>query len=154
MSDPFDLTGKTAIVTGANTGLGQGIAIALAQAGARVAGVGRSPMDETQRRIQAEGGSFLPIAADLGTTAPLAGIIEQAAEWSGRVDILVNNAGLIRRADPLEFSERDWDEVIAVNLKAAFFLSQAFARRVLAQGGGGKIINIASVLAFEGGIRI
>jgi 2-deoxy-D-gluconate 3-dehydrogenase len=154
VANPFDLTGKVAIVTGANTGLGQGIAIALAQAGARVAGVGRSPMDETQRRIEADGGSFLPVAADLASIEPVERIVAEAAAWGGRVDILVNNAGLIRRADPLAFSETDWDDVINVNLKAAFFLAQAFARRVLAQGSGGKVINIASVLAFQGGIRI
>jgi 2-deoxy-D-gluconate 3-dehydrogenase len=154
VANPFDLTGKVAIVTGANTALGQGIAIALAQAGARVAGVGRSPMDETQRRIEADGGSFLPVAADLASIEPVERIVAEAAAWGGRVDILVNNAGLIRRADPLAFSETDWDDVINVNLKAAFFLAQAFARRVLTQGSGGKVINIASVLAFQGGIRI
>jgi 2-deoxy-D-gluconate 3-dehydrogenase len=154
MADPFDLTGKTAIVTGANTGLGQGIAVALAAAGARVAGVGRSPMDATQARVAAGGGSFLPVSADLSSIEPVQRIVDEAADWGGSVDILVNNAGLIRRADPLEFSERDWDDVINVNLKAAFFLSQAFARRVVAQGTGGKIVNIASVLSFQGGIRI
>ncbi|MBX6425337.1 MAG: 2-dehydro-3-deoxy-D-gluconate 5-dehydrogenase KduD [Variibacter sp.] len=154
MINPFDLTGKVAIVTGANTGLGQGIAVALAQAGARVVGVGRSPMDETERQIAARGGAFHAVTADLSTIAPLERIVEEAARWGGRVDILVNNAGLIRRADPLEFSEKDWDDVMNVNLKTAFFLSQAFARRLLAQGGGGKIINVASVLSFQGGIRI
>lgn len=154
VANKFDLTGKVAIVTGANTGIGQGIAIALAEAGARIAGVGRSPMDETKQRIEADGGSFLPIAADLGSIDPVERIIAEAEAWDGHVDILVNNAGLIRRADPLAFSEKDWDDVINVNLKTAFFLSQAFARRVLAQGRGGKIINIASVLSFQGGIRI
>jgi len=119
-----------------------------------VAGVGRSPLDETQRLVEAAGGRFLSIKADLGSTEPLTRVVEEAATWGGRVDILVNNAGLIRRADPLDFSEQDWDEVIDVNLKSAFFLSQAFARRLVAQGSGGKIINIASVLSFQGGIRI
>jgi len=154
MLDIFNLSGKVAIVTGANTGIGQGIAIALARAGAAVAGVGRSPLDETQRLVEAAGGRFLSIKADLGSTEPLTRVVEEAATWGGRVDILVNNAGLIRRADPLDFSEQDWDEVIDVNLKSAFFLSQAFARRLVAQGSGGKIINIASVLSFQGGIRI
>lgn len=154
MANPFDLTGKVAIVTGANTGLGQGIALALAEAGARVVGVGRSPMNETLSRMEAGGGSFHALHADLSTIEPVPRIIAEAAAWGGRADILVNNAGLIRRADPLEFSERDWDDVINVNLKTTFFLSQAFARQILAQGTGGKIINVASVLSFQGGIRI
>jgi 2-deoxy-D-gluconate 3-dehydrogenase len=150
----FDLTGKTAIVTGANTGIGQGIAMALAQAGARVAGVGRSSMEDTRRSIEAAGGTFQEITADLATIEPAQRIIDETVAWSGRADILVNNAGIIRRADPIEFTEKDWDDVMNVNLKSYFFLSQAFARRVLAQGGGGKIINIASILSFQGGIRI
>lgn len=154
MANPFDLSGNVAIVTGANTGLGQGIAIALAEAGARIVGVGRSPMDETQALVEKTGGAFLPVRADLSDITPVPRIIEEAAAWGGQVDILVNNAGLIRRADPLDFGEKDWDDVINVNLKSAFFLSQAFARKILAQGRGGKIINIASVLSFQGGIRI
>jgi 2-dehydro-3-deoxy-D-gluconate 5-dehydrogenase len=154
VTNPFDLSGKTAIVTGANTGIGQGIAVALAEAGARVAGVGRSSMDETQRVIEQGGGAFRAVAADLSTTEPLARVVEEAAAWSGGVDILVNNAGTIRRADPLEFTERDWDDVINVNLKSYFFLAQAFARQLVRHGRGGKIVNVASVLAFQGGIRI
>jgi 2-deoxy-D-gluconate 3-dehydrogenase len=154
VSNPFDLTGRTAIVTGANTGLGQGIAIAMAQAGARVIGVGRSPMDETRAQIEKFGGAFRAITADLSTTEPLQRIVDESVAWTGQVDILVNNAGLIRRADPLEFTEQDWDDVMNVNLKSYFFLSQAFARHLVAQGSGGKIINIASVLSFQGGIRI
>jgi 2-deoxy-D-gluconate 3-dehydrogenase len=150
----FDLTGKTAIVTGANTGIGQGIAMALAQAGARVAGVGRSSMEGTRRSIEAAGGTFQEITADLATIEPVQRIIDETVAWSGGADILVNNAGIIRRADPIEFTEKDWDDVMNVNLKSYFFLSQAFARRALAQGGGGKIINIASILSFQGGIRI
>jgi len=146
------LEGKTAIVTGASSGLGQGIAVALAQAGARVAGVGRSSMDDTRARIAA--GAFLPIAADLATTKSIQHIVDETVAWSGQVDILVNNAGIIRRADPLDFSEADWDDVINLNLRSVFFLSQAFARRIVAQGGGGKIVNIASVLSFQGGIRV
>jgi 2-deoxy-D-gluconate 3-dehydrogenase len=150
----FDLTGKTAIVTGANTGIGQGIAMALARAGARVAGVGRSSMEDTRRSIETSGGTFQAITADLATIEPAQRIIDETVAWSGRADILVNNAGIIRRADPIEFTEQDWDDVMNVNLKSYFFLSQAFARRVLTQGGGGKIINIASILSFQGGIRI
>jgi 2-deoxy-D-gluconate 3-dehydrogenase len=152
--NPFDLTGKVAIVTGANTGIGQGIAVALAAAGAKVAGVGRSPMDETQAQVEAAGGAFRAVKADLSSIAPMQRIVDETADWAGRVDILVNNAGVIRRADPLEFSEKDWDDVMNVNLKSYFFLAQAFARRLVAQGDGGKVINIASVLSFQGGIRI
>jgi 2-deoxy-D-gluconate 3-dehydrogenase len=154
VTSPFDLSGKTAIVTGANTGLGQGIAVALAQAGAGVVGVGRSAMDETADKIAAVGGTFHSINADLSSTAPLQGIIDETVARAGQVDILVNNAGIIRRADPLEFTEQDWDDVMNVNLKSLFFLSQAFARHVVGRGGGGKIVNVASVLAFQGGIRI
>ncbi|PWB59046.1 MAG: 2-deoxy-D-gluconate 3-dehydrogenase [Bradyrhizobiaceae bacterium] len=154
MANPFDLTGKAAIVTGANTGLGQGIAVALAQAGARVACVGRSSMAETEKRIAAVGGRSCAIAADLVTIEPVRRIVDETVAWAGQVDILVNNAGMIRRADPLDYTEKDWDDVMNVNLKTVFFLSQAFARRIVAQGGGGKIVNVASVLAFQGGIRI
>jgi 2-dehydro-3-deoxy-D-gluconate 5-dehydrogenase len=154
VANPFDLSGKTAVVTGANTGIGQGIAIALARAGARVAGVGRSSMDKTQRVIEGAGGAFHPISADLSSIEPVQRIIDETIAWAGRADILVNNAGIIRRADPLEFTEKDWDDVMNVNLKSYFFLSQAFARHVVGRGSGGKIINIASVLSFQGGIRI
>ena len=99
-------------------------------------------------------GTEFAIKADLVTTEPVQRIIDETVAWTGRVDILVNNAGIIRRADPLEFTEKDWDDVMNTNLKTVFFLSQAFARRVVAQGGGGKIVNVASVLAFQGGIRI
>ena len=154
MPNPFDLTGKTAIVTGANTGLGQGIAVALAEAGAQVACVGRSSMDETESRIAAARGRSRAIQADLVSTEPVQRIIDETLAWAGRVDILINNAGIIRRADPLDFTEKDWDDVMNTNLKTVFFLSQAFARHVVARGGGGKIVNVASVLAFQGGIRI
>jgi len=153
-SSPFDLAGRVAIVTGANTGIGQAIAVALAGAGADVALVGRSSMDDTAARIAALGRDWVPIHADLSTLEPIGKIVERTIEWRRRVDILVNNAGIIRRADALEFTEADWDAVIDVNLKAAFFLSQAVARRMLAQGGGGKIVNVASVLSFQGGVRV
>jgi 2-deoxy-D-gluconate 3-dehydrogenase len=111
-------------------------------------------MEDTSRSIEAAGGTFQAITADLATIEPAQRIIDETVAWSGRADILVNNAGIIRRADPIEFTEQDWDDVMNVNLKSYFFLSQAFARRVLAQGVGGKIINIASILSFQGGIRI
>ena len=154
MTNLFDLTGKTAIVTGASSGIGQGIAVALATAGARVAGVARSSMNETARLVAEAGGDFHGIRADLATIEPVERILDEAIGWAGRADILVNNAGIIRRADPLEFTEADWDDVINVDLKSVFFLAQAFAKRVLARGGGAKIINVASILAFVGGIRV
>ena len=150
---PFDLGGKVALVTGANTGLGQAVAVALAQAGADVVLVGRTDPAETASAIAASGRKSLTILADLATTEPVARIIAQAVEWQGRLDILVNNAGIIRRADSIDFTEADWDAVMNVNLKSVFFLSQAAARQMLLQGGG-KIINIASLLSFQGGIRI
>ncbi|OCC02577.1 2-deoxy-D-gluconate 3-dehydrogenase [Labrys sp. WJW] len=153
-ANPFDLTGKVAMVTGSRTGLGQAIAIALSQAGASIVGVDRGPADETRAAIEAQGGAFLPVTADLSTTAPLPGIVQSALDRFGALDILVNNAGIIRRADALDFTEEDWDAVVDVNLKSAFFLAQAAARAMLADGRGGKIINIASMLSFQGGIRV
>jgi 2-deoxy-D-gluconate 3-dehydrogenase len=150
----FDLSGRVAIVTGANTGLGQAMALALAGAGADVALVGRSPMNDTTARIAALGRESIPIEADLSTLAPIAEIVERTCDWRQRIDILVNNAGIIRRADAIEFTEDDWDAVMDVNLKSVFFLSQAVAKRMLSQGSRGKIINIASVLSFQGGIRV
>ncbi|MFC4173944.1 2-dehydro-3-deoxy-D-gluconate 5-dehydrogenase KduD [Microvirga sp. GCM10011540] len=154
MTIPFDLTGKTAIVTGANTGLGQAISVALAEAGATIVAVGRSAMDETERRCRDVGARFHSIQADLSSLEPIERIVAEGAEVGGRIDILINNAGIIRRADAIDFSEKDWDDVMNINLKSTFFLSQAVARRMLADGAGGKIINIASLLSFQGGIRI
>lgn len=154
MSASFDLQGKTAIVTGANTGIGQAIATAMARAGATVVGVGRSSMDETQAQITEAGARFHAVNADLSTLEPIETIMHAAEEAGGRVDILVNNAGIIRRADAIEFTEADWDDVMNVNLKATFFMSQAAARRMLKDGKGGTIINIASLLSFQGGIRV
>jgi 2-deoxy-D-gluconate 3-dehydrogenase len=153
MSNPFSLDGKTALVTGANTGIGQGIAIALAQAGAGIVALGRSDMSETEAAIAPTGRPFRAVKADLSNLEPIERIVAEASEL-GRIDILVNNAGIIRRGDAIDFTEADWDAVMDVNLKSVFFLSQAFARRMLADGGGGKIINIASLLSFQGGIRI
>ncbi len=153
MKPSFDLSGRTAIVTGANTGIGQAIAVALGAAGAAVLGVGRSSMKETEALIAAEGGRFASFSADLSTIEPVQEIVEAAVSAFGSVDILVNNAGIIRRADAIDFTEADWDAVMDVNLKTAFFLSQAAAKRMI-PGGRGKIINIASMLSFQGGIRI
>jgi 2-deoxy-D-gluconate 3-dehydrogenase len=154
MPSPFDLTGKTAIVTGASSGIGQGIAVALAAAGAGVAGVARGSQDETAAQVKSAGGDYLAIKADLATIEPVERILDEATRWAGRADILINNAGIIRRADPLDFTEKDWDDVINVDLKSVFFLAQAFAKRALARGGRAKIVNVASILAFVGGIRV
>ncbi len=148
----FSLVGKTAIVTGANTGIGQAIAVALAASGARIAAVGRSAMDETRAMIGGGPERFHAIRADLADLGVLADVIGEAINWAGRIDILVNNAGIIRRADALDFTEEDWDSVIDINLKTAFFLSQAAARHMIPNGGG-KIVNIASMLSFQGGVR-
>jgi 2-deoxy-D-gluconate 3-dehydrogenase len=150
----FDLSGKTAIVTGCNTGLGQGMAVALAEAGADVAGVNRREASETRHLVEASGRRYIDIAADLSTIKDIPAIVQRSVAAFGRIDILVNNAGIIRRADALEFTERDWDDVIDTNLKSVFFLAQAVARQFVAQAAGGKIINIASLLSFQGGIRV
>ncbi len=150
----FDLSGKTAIVTGCNTGLGQGMALGLAAAGCNIIAVNRRAPEETRRRVEALGVGFLAVDADLASTAPIDDILAQAEERFGGTDILVNNAGIIRRADSLEFTEQDWDDVLDVNLKSLFFLSQAFARSCIDGQRRGKIINIASMLSFQGGIRV
>lgn len=150
----FDLSGKTAIVTGANTGLGQGIAQALAMAGADIAAVGRTAPVETQKAVEALGRRFVTISADLSSMEPIGRVLDETVAAFGGVDILVNNAGIIRRNDALEFTEDDWDAVMDVNLKTTFFLTQAVAKQMLAQGRGGKIINVASMLSYQGGIRV
>jgi 2-deoxy-D-gluconate 3-dehydrogenase len=152
--DAFKLDGKVAVVTGSSTGLGQGIAVALAEAGADVAGVDYVASPDTKKAVEALGRRFLEIVADLSSIAPAAGIVEDTARTLGRVDILVNNAGIIRRQDAVDFTEKDWDDVMNINAKTVFFLSQAAARRFIAQGSGGKIVNIASMLSFQGGIRV
>ncbi|MBP8144606.1 2-dehydro-3-deoxy-D-gluconate 5-dehydrogenase KduD [Pseudorhodoferax sp.] len=150
----FNLAGRTALVTGCNTGLGQGMAVALAQAGADVVGVNVSDPAETRERVEALGRRFLDLRANLGDTGCIADLVARAKAFTGALHILVNNAGIIRREDAIKFSEADWDEVMDLNLKAVFFLSQALARQFIAQGSGGKIINIASMLSYQGGIRV
>ena len=146
----FDIKDKVAIVTGANTGLGQAICVAYAKAGAKVLGVARRSCAETKAKIDAIGGIFNECTADLSSTTPIDNIIKTAIDLYGTVDILVNNAGIIKRADAVDVTEEDWDSVINVNQKVVFFLSQAFARVVFAQNKKGKIINIA----YQGGIRV
>ncbi|UTW12579.1 2-dehydro-3-deoxy-D-gluconate 5-dehydrogenase KduD [Marinobacterium rhizophilum] len=150
----FDLHDKVAIVTGCNTGLGQGMAVGLAQAGCHIVGVNRSDATETRTLIESLGRRFLGLQADLGNTDELPAIIDSTVSEFGKVDVLINNAGIIRRNDAIDFSTQDWDDVMDVNLRTTFFMSQAVARRFIAQGSGGKIINIASMLSYQGGIRV
>tara|TARA_R110002051_G_C8769269_1_gene503256 strand:- start:27269 stop:28015 length:747 start_codon:yes stop_codon:yes gene_type:complete len=150
MSDPFRLDGKRAFVTGANTGIGQAIAVGLAAAGAYVIAAGRSSCQDTVTLINKQGGRGEACALDLSDPANAAGILDTV----GDLDILVNNAGIIRRADSVDYSEADWDDVMDVNLKAVFLMCQTFARAAIARGTGGRIVNIASLLSFQGGIRV
>jgi len=149
----FSLKGRTAIVTGANTGLGQGIAVGLASAGANIIAVGTSQPTETEKKVAEHCGSFAYLPADLRSTEPLSAVMAEAIDQFGRIDILVNNAGMIRREDSVNFSEADWDDVMNVNIKSAFFLCQLAGRHMIKMGGG-KIINVASMLSFQGGIRV
>jgi 2-deoxy-D-gluconate 3-dehydrogenase len=153
MSKLFDLSGKVAVVTGANTGIGQAIALALAEAGADIAAVGRTPAEETVEKARALGRKAEIVSADLSSIEPVGRIVEETVAKLGGLHILVNNAGIIRRADSVDFTEADWDAVIDTNLKSVFFLCQAAGRHMIAQGYG-KIINIASLLSFQGGIRV
>ncbi len=154
MSALFNLSGKIALVTGANAGLGQGLAIGLAQAGAGVVAVGRSDPGETLARIKDQRRPAAYVKADLDSIAALDQTVDAAERALGPIDILVNNAGTIKRNDALDFTELEWDEVMNVNLKTAFFLAQTAAKRMIAAGRRGKIINIASLLSFQGGIRV
>jgi 2-deoxy-D-gluconate 3-dehydrogenase len=153
--DSFRLAGKVALVTGSLRGLGQGAAVALAEAGADVALLDRSPATETAGLIQALGRRADLVELDLIAATPhqMEEAIQSVTQAFGRIDILVNNAGIIRRAPLLQHSASDWDDVLAINLNAVFHLSQAAAKRFVAQGSG-KIINIASMLAFQGGMLV
>ena len=151
---PFDLSGRWAIVTGANTGIGRAIAVGLAGAGADVVGVGRSAMTETAAEVSAAGRRFVAVAADLSEPGIAGKVIAEALAAGATPDILVNNAGIIRRADALDFTEEDWDAVLDTNLKSVFFLCQAFAKAAFAAERRAKIVNIASLLSFQGGIRV
>jgi len=152
--DMFSLEGQTILVTGANTGIGQGIALSAGRAGARVIGVGRSSMAETAAAMAAIGTEFVEIAADLASTADARAMFEEAWDRFGPIDGLVNNAGIIKRVDAVDFTEADWDAVMDVNLKSMFFVCQAMGRKALAAGRGARIVNIASMLSFQGGIRV
>jgi 2-deoxy-D-gluconate 3-dehydrogenase len=152
--DAFRLTGKVAIVTGSRTGLGQGMALGLAEAGADIVGIDINHLEETRKGVEERGRRFLGIEADLSNIGVIGEIVERTVREFGRVDILINNAGIIRRADALEFSEKDWDDVMNINLKTVFFFSQAVAKQFVKQQTGGKIVSVASLLSFQGGIRV
>ena len=152
--DDFSLKGKVAVVTGANTGLGQGMCVALAQAGAKVAGVARRSCAETAELIEKDGGTFFEVIADLSDTSNAPVILEKVVAEYGRADILVNNAGIILREDAINVPEEDWNKVININLNMVFILSQTFAKQFVKQGEGGKIVNVASMTSYQGGIRI
>ncbi|MBR6900867.1 MAG: 2-dehydro-3-deoxy-D-gluconate 5-dehydrogenase KduD [Synergistaceae bacterium] len=153
MENMFNLNGKIAIVTGARTGIGRGIAEGLAEAGCDIVGAGHAAMPETEAYIKNLGRKFLFYDIDLVNQDKIQALVDETIKTFGRLDILVNNAGIIRREDVLDFSEKNWDDVISMNLKSLFFLSQA-AARYMKDNGGGKIINIASMLSFQGGIRV
>lgn len=152
--DKFRLDGKVVIVTGASRGLGQGIAVGLAEAGADLALVDILEMENTKKAIEETGRKAISIHADLSSIDCVKPIVEKTVAEFGKIDILVNNAGIIRRAPLVEFSEKDWDDVININQKTLFFLSQAVAKVMIEKGKGGKIINTASMLSFQGGIRV
>jgi 2-deoxy-D-gluconate 3-dehydrogenase len=153
--DLFKLDGKVALVTGAGQGLGQGMALGLAEAGADIASLDRTGCDSTCESVRALGRKYHEAVVDLreASVDELQKVVDEFVSELGRVDILVNNAGTIRRTPAIDFSETDWDDVLQINLKAAFFLSQA-AARVMMSHGGGKIINIVSMLSFQGGITV
>jgi len=152
--DQFNLSGKVAIVTGSSTGLGEGMAYGLAEAGADIVGVYNNDLPENQEKIEALGRRFLGIQADLSNISMVADIVGKTVEAFGRLDILVNNAGIIIRNKSVDFTEEQWDDVVNINLKTLFFLSQAAARQFISQKSNGKIINIASLLSFQGGILV
>jgi 2-deoxy-D-gluconate 3-dehydrogenase len=153
--DAFKLDGKVAIVTGSERGLGRGMAVALAQAGADIVGVTYvASAPETEAAVQALGRKYVHVQADLSSIEPIQRVVDTALQAFGHIDILVNNAGIITRNDSVDFTEKEWDDVMNVNLKSAFFMCQAVARQFIAQGQGGKIVNVASMLSFQGGIRV
>ena len=152
--DQFKLDGKVAIVTGGSRGLGQGIAIGLAEAGADIALVDILDMTECKEKIEALGRRCITITVDLSKKESVDTIVNTTKQELGGIDILFNNAGIIRRAPITEFTEKDWDDVMDINLRTLFFLSQAVGKVFIEQGRGGKIVNTASMLSFQGGILV
>ncbi|MGA9364228.1 MAG: 2-dehydro-3-deoxy-D-gluconate 5-dehydrogenase KduD [Bacteroidota bacterium] len=153
MNPLFDLTGKSAVVTGASTGLGRGMTLALASAGADVLLVDYVPSDEVAQKVRAMNRLGVTMVVDLMQTGSIEAVVRTAIGELGKIDILVNNAGIIRRTPAIDFSEKDWDDVMLLNSKTVFFLAQAAARDMMKRKYG-KIINIASLLAFQGGIIV
>ncbi|HLE33326.1 MAG TPA: 2-dehydro-3-deoxy-D-gluconate 5-dehydrogenase KduD [Bacteroidota bacterium] len=149
----FDLSGKVAVVTGGSTGLGKGMTVGLATAGADVLLVDHVACDETAKAVRSLGRKAAMVVADLSRMESIGKVVDTALQEFGKIDILVNNAGIIRRTPAIDFAEKDWDEVMAINAKTVFFLSQAAARDMMKRKYG-KIINIASLLAFQGGILV
>ncbi len=150
----FSLKANRILVTGANTGIGQGIALALARAGAEVVGAGRSSMDETAEKVAAADGTFHGVSCDFGEREQSAQLVDRVWGDFGPLDAVINNAGVIRRSDAVDFSDEDWDDVLEVNLTAPFEIARAFGRKVLGAERPGRIVNIASLLSFQGGIRV
>jgi len=150
----FSLAGKIIMVTGANTGIGQGIALSIGRAGGRVIGVGRSTMDETTELMTAIGAELVAVQADLGSTTDAQAMFEAVWNRHGPIDGLVNNAGIIKRVDAVDLTEEDWDSVMDINLKTMFFLSQSLGRKAIEAEREARIVNIASMLSFQGGIRV
>jgi 2-dehydro-3-deoxy-D-gluconate 5-dehydrogenase len=150
----FGLSGKVALVTGARTGLGQAMAVALAEAGAEIVGLGSRPMAETKHRVMELERPFAEIECDLSTDIDFDALVARAIAKGKKIDILVNNAGTIHRADFLDVAKAEWDKVMNINLRSVFFLTQAVARQMIKLRIPGRIINIASLLSFQGGIRI
>ncbi|UOE94941.1 2-dehydro-3-deoxy-D-gluconate 5-dehydrogenase KduD [Alkalihalobacillus sp. LMS39] len=153
MEKSFSLQGKVALVTGAGRGLGQGMTVGLAEAGADIIGVGYAPMPETQEIVEALGRRFIPIQADLSKEDAVATVVSKSLTYVDKIDILVNNAGIIRRNEAENFSDEDWNDVIDVNLHAVFKMCREVGKHML-ESGSGKIINIASMLSFQGGLRV
>lgn len=153
MTSLFDLTGKTAIVTGGSTGLGQGMALGLASAGANIVLVDYVESTESAEKIKALGSKVLTIVANLMEMPSIPLVVEKTIAEFGKVDILINNAGIIRRTDAIDFNEKDWDDVMLLNSKTIFFLAQAVAKDMMKRNSG-KIISTASLLSFQGGIRV
>lgn len=152
--DKFNLTGKVALVTGANDGIGQGMAVGLAEAGCSIAAVYRSDISETKKKVESLGREFFAVKADLSKMESVQTVYDAVMERYGKIDILFNNAGAIIRQDSLEFSEENWDYVMNLNIKTLFFLSQKVAGQMIEKGIKGKIINTASLLSFQGGIKV
>ena len=154
MLEMFSLKGKNIIVTGANTGLGQAMCVAFAEAGANVCGVARRSCDETKKLVEEKNAKFIEVIADLSSTEPVKRIVDTCINELGSADVLVNNAGMIKREDAINVTEEDWNNVLNVNLNVVFFLSQEFAKRAMDNNRTAKIINICSMLSYQGGIRV